>query len=237
MTNGNDPGPSHHHQHHHQHPQHPPPPTSVSHPGYYPSRRESMSGMTPHPTYRHPSPPSNDNSYRHPHASAEQLRPLSSPSLVARERSSTHRYSPYVTHSPYPPPPPRRLSPNQLSLEIPSLSLRERSGPSSAGGAGGSGSGGGGPSSAVMETRITLPPLQAPSQHSLSSSGSSYALPPISAMEDMRGIHATDSAAVLRRLREDDDGPPPPSSYRNGYHEVDASAVKRQRSFSYKPYR
>ncbi|KAF8343275.1 hypothetical protein F5887DRAFT_887098, partial [Amanita rubescens] len=35
-----------------------------------------------------------------------------------------------------------------------------------------------------------------------------YALPPISALEDLRGVHAQDSAAVLRRLTADDDFSP-----------------------------
>ncbi|KAM6489489.1 hypothetical protein JOM56_015046, partial [Amanita muscaria] len=32
-----------------------------------------------------------------------------------------------------------------------------------------------------------------------------YALPPISALEDLRGVNAQDSAAVLRRLTADDE--------------------------------
>ncbi|KAK0472015.1 hypothetical protein IW261DRAFT_822303 [Armillaria novae-zelandiae] len=53
---------------------------------------------------------------------------------------------------------------------------------------------------------IVLPPIRndrsASSKHS---SPSPYALPPISALEDLRGIDVNDSAAVLRRLRSDDD--------------------------------
>jgi len=54
------------------------------------------------------------------------------------------------------------------------------------------------------ERHITLPPVQVP----LGIEGSSsYALPPISAMEDLRGIPTYDSAAVLRRLKSDDNDP------------------------------
>ncbi|KAF4597065.1 hypothetical protein EYR40_007515 [Pleurotus pulmonarius] len=51
--------------------------------------------------------------------------------------------------------------------------------------------------------RITLPPIRHHG-YSDSSGGASYSLPPISALEDLRGVHAHDSAAVLRRLMEDD---------------------------------
>jgi len=84
----------------------------------------------------------------------------------------------------------------------------------------------------IRENRITLPPLQAPLQRSASPGGSSYALPPISAMEDLRGIHANDSAAVLRRLMEDDNERPSSTS-----HEYDSSSKRRRRSFSFQPYR
>ncbi|KXN91755.1 Transcriptional repressor XBP1, partial [Leucoagaricus sp. SymC.cos] len=52
--------------------------------------------------------------------------------------------------------------------------------------------------------RITLPPLRTPLADQRAGS-SSYALPPISALEDLRGIHNNDSAAVLRRLRSGDE--------------------------------
>lgn len=67
----------------------------------------------------------------------------------------------------------------------------------------------------VEHRDIVLPPIQQPlSNISLRGSAgdgsicaaSSYALPPISAMEDLRGVHAHDTAAVLKRLREDNDG-------------------------------
>lgn len=64
--------------------------------------------------------------------------------------------------------------------------------------------------------KITLPPIRSPGGP-LSASASRgfspdnlipYALPPISALEDLRGVHAQDSAAVLRRLIADDDFSP-----------------------------
>ncbi|KAF9072551.1 hypothetical protein BDP27DRAFT_1145724, partial [Rhodocollybia butyracea] len=51
---------------------------------------------------------------------------------------------------------------------------------------------------------ITLPPIS-PATSSRNGNGSSYALPPISALEDLRGININDSAAVLRRLSQDDE--------------------------------
>jgi hypothetical protein len=51
--------------------------------------------------------------------------------------------------------------------------------------------------------QIVLPPIQplAPPRHI---NTTSYALPPISALEDLRGISTYDSAAVLERLKMDD---------------------------------
>ncbi|KAF8631978.1 hypothetical protein AX15_002090 [Amanita polypyramis BW_CC] len=63
--------------------------------------------------------------------------------------------------------------------------------------------------------KITLPPLRGPlsacaapgglSPIAADSNAMPYALPPISALEDLRGVHAHDSAAVLRRLTADDE--------------------------------
>ncbi|KAK2467240.1 hypothetical protein APHAL10511_000789 [Amanita phalloides] len=66
--------------------------------------------------------------------------------------------------------------------------------------------------------KITLPPIRSPggplsasaatrgfSPLATENGSMSYALPPISALEDLRGVHAQDSAAVLRRLTVDDE--------------------------------
>lgn len=53
---------------------------------------------------------------------------------------------------------------------------------------------------------LKLPPIQSMGE---AIPKSPYALPPISAMEDLRGSVTQDSAAVLRRLRMDDDFPRP----------------------------
>jgi hypothetical protein len=60
---------------------------------------------------------------------------------------------------------------------------------------------------------IILPPIQTPihaqsAQHGSAgaTSYSHYALPPISALEDLRGVNCSDSEAVLKRLKEEDDG-------------------------------
>ncbi|EGN99334.1 hypothetical protein SERLA73DRAFT_137641 [Serpula lacrymans var. lacrymans S7.3] len=52
--------------------------------------------------------------------------------------------------------------------------------------------------------KIMLPPIQ-PLAQPRNGGQNSYALPPISALEDLRGISSHDSAAVLRRLKMDDD--------------------------------
>ena len=54
-----------------------------------------------------------------------------------------------------------------------------------------------------LKEEFNLPPIQAPDSNS---SSSSYSLPPISSMEEIRNVAIQDSAAVLRRLRMDDDG-------------------------------
>jgi len=99
----------------------------------------------------------------------------------------THRYQGSYTN--YPPSSYRKpTSPNKigLSLDVHSLSVREPP-----------------PESHIQRDDIKLPPIQ-PLDGS-STSESMYALPPISAMEDLRGSMTHDSAAVLRRLRMGDD--------------------------------
>lgn len=107
-----------------------------------------------------------------------------SDSSSSRERN---RYAPYPPGNVSPVVPTRRPSTaHSLSLDIPSLSLedRERSQPRSS------------------HLQIMLPPVQPPKHDP--QSPALYALPPISALEDLRGVHTHDSTAVLRRLQEDD---------------------------------
>jgi hypothetical protein len=59
--------------------------------------------------------------------------------------------------------------------------------------------------SAEGPSDFKLPPIQSSDTNSYDSP---YALPPISAMEDLKGSITQDSAAVLRRLRMDDDDYP-----------------------------
>ncbi|KAF8885872.1 hypothetical protein CPB84DRAFT_1733850 [Gymnopilus junonius] len=71
-----------------------------------------------------------------------------------------------------------------LSLDTRSLAMRDSS------------------SEPPLKENIKLPPIRAPS--SSDHGDSPYALPPISAMEDLRGSITQDSAVVLQRLRMDD---------------------------------
>ncbi|KAH0833367.1 hypothetical protein J3R83DRAFT_12468 [Lanmaoa asiatica] len=109
-----------------------------------------------------------------------------STSPLVRERSLRSRYSPYpssvVAH--------RKDSSESMSLDIPSISLHDPvPDPRSNG--------------RFPGDEIKLPPIQplAPPRHV---SNPSYALPPISALEDLRGVSSQDSAAVLERLKMDD---------------------------------
>ncbi|KAG6816669.1 hypothetical protein H0H87_004029 [Tephrocybe sp. NHM501043] len=149
----------------------------------------------PQPPYLHTAfyPPTRDvhfhHSYQHPPSSSTHTGPGSPddpPSPTSMSRSSV-RYSPYTSNTQRSPFDGRR----DLSLDIPSLSLRENGtqAPHS--------------HSRVRELdHITLPPIHAPADPD--NSRSLYALPPISAMEDLRGLHVNDSAAVLRRLKADE---------------------------------
>ncbi|KAF8963088.1 hypothetical protein BDZ97DRAFT_2075995 [Flammula alnicola] len=97
-----------------------------------------------------------------------------------------HRYGgSYASHPPTSFRKPTAPTKTGLSLDIRSLSMRDSS------------------SEPALKEDIKLPPIHAPNESS--SSDSPYALPPISAMEDLRGAVTSDSAAVLRRLRMDDD--------------------------------
>ncbi len=111
----------------------------------------------------------------------------SSMERFGQARPPQHRYTPY-------PAPasaivaPRKLSTSSrgsLSLDIPALSLHDA--PRTT------------PSPVRRTVPIQLPPIQQPDTQPV------YALPPISALEDLRGVDAQDSAAVLRRLQSDDD--------------------------------
>lgn len=115
----------------------------------------------------------------HPH--------LHSPALSAADSSrDANMYgSPYAS---YPPSSYRKLStPSKmgLSLDTRSLAMRESS------------------SEPSVKESIKLPPIKAPGGND--PGDSPYALPPISAMEDLRGSITQDSAAVLQRLRMEDD--------------------------------
>ncbi|KAG9316115.1 hypothetical protein JVU11DRAFT_3790 [Chiua virens] len=109
-----------------------------------------------------------------------------SSSPLGRERSLRSRYSPYPSSAVGQ----RRTSSDCMSLDIPSISLHETiPDPRSA--------------SRLPGDEIKLPPIHplAPPRHV---SNPSYALPPISALEDLRGVSSQDSAAVLERLKMDD---------------------------------
>lgn len=62
---------------------------------------------------------------------------------------------------------------------------------------------------------VMLPPIQSSDTKGYNSP---YSLPPISAMEDLKGAIAQDSAAVLRRLRMDDDDYPRSKVLRENLH-------------------
>ncbi|KAG6865392.1 hypothetical protein C0991_002973 [Blastosporella zonata] len=140
-----------------------------------------------------PHDPGNPRHYQHPSTSSTHNRPVSpdDPASPASTSRNSVRYSPYNSHAPYPTKRSSFDGRRDLSLDIPSLSLRDHAGqpPQS--------------SSRTQEIEhITLPPIRHPADSS--QSRSSYALPPISAMEDLRGLHVQDSAAVLRRLKADE---------------------------------
>lgn len=141
---------------------------------YPPGQPASLPSMV----YRDPA------SYSHPQPTSLPLHISSSASPIMRERSVRSRYSPY--------PPSRKPSvatSDSISLDIPSISLQDMHYDSRNG--------------KLPGDQIVLPPIQplAPPRHI---NTTSYALPPISALEDLRGISTHDSAAVLERLKMDD---------------------------------
>ncbi|TFK63154.1 hypothetical protein BDN72DRAFT_333537 [Pluteus cervinus] len=166
---------------------------------------------------------------RSPSERSSALPPTSGPGLgiehhhlhLAQQRgasggsSTSIRYSPYSSHASIGN---RRASTSGPTissstrainaLEIPSMSSRDY--PTSSRASIGSMQPPTRPPSSLLEHPITLPPVRAPAQ---GTSQLPYALPPISALEDLRGAYPNDSAAVLRRLKGDDE--PEPSTRQN----------------------
>jgi hypothetical protein len=130
------------------------------------------------------------SSYSHSQPTNPPLHLSSSASPIMRERSVRSRYSPYPASSFLSSRKPSVATSDSVSLDIPSISLHD---PESDGRNG-----------KFPGDQIVLPPIQplAPPRHI---SSPSYALPPISALEDLRGISTHDSAAVLKRLKMDDE--------------------------------
>jgi hypothetical protein len=134
-----------------------------------------------HPRHSYPYPPPIDRSISSP-------APKSPGGSATTSHVSAPRYSPYTGHCP----PPRRRPSDEirgpLSLDIPSQTFGDYEH---------------GHNITSTMNHITLPPIR--STTVASNSQSPYALPPITALEDLRGLHTHDSAAVLRRLRSDED--------------------------------
>lgn len=128
--------------------------------------------------------------WRQPHTQSPSLASIS-PSISPKYREQPRaRYSPYPSQSQTLHRKHSAPSSHSPSLDIPTLSLRDRN------------------SDSELRPRraeqINLPPIH--TSHSRGSSGqSSYALPPISTLEHSRGNHSLSSAEVLRRLKMDDD--------------------------------
>jgi hypothetical protein len=128
--------------------------------------------------------------YSHSQHTNPPLHISSSASPIMRERSARSRYSPYPASSFLPSRKPSIAISDSVSLDIPSISLHDPDND--------------GRNGKFPGDQIVLPPIQplAPPRHINSPS---YALPPISALEDLRGISTHDSAAVLKRLKMDDE--------------------------------
>ncbi|KAJ7680048.1 hypothetical protein B0H17DRAFT_1206193 [Mycena rosella] len=140
---------------------------------------------------------------------SSQHSPMERLNQSSRDR---HRFTPYPAGSSAMPPP-RRISTSSrgsLSLDIHSLSIHDGNRAT--------------PSPARPVDPIQLPAIQAPANgdaHSI------YALPPISALEDLRGLDTQDSAAVLRRLQQTDD-----DTYSEPEHAGEGYQQRSRRSFS-----
>ncbi|KAF9448493.1 hypothetical protein P691DRAFT_800639 [Macrolepiota fuliginosa MF-IS2] len=158
-----------------------------------------------------PSSPGHGYLSHHPRLERYQLPPpMPGPPPPGTIKDPVTSVGSNVRYSPYVGhPTSRKLSSGSLSLEI--------------------------PSSVPDPERITLPPLRAPPADQ--GPGSSYALPPISALEDLRGINNNDSAAVLRRLRLDDEAMAYSHSHsRTASQDDNEKAWMRRHSLAAQPY-
>lgn len=182
---------------HAQTPRHQPPPFYPAPPLRYPGENHTQQVYHQH---------SQTNVVQTPTASSPAL---SQSSSISRDRSSSTRYSPYPGPSGHQQRKSDQSTRGSLSLDIPSLTLHERP-----------------PSRLTPTERIVLPPIQPPT-HLRTTAHTGYALPPISALEDLRGIYSHDSAAVLRRLQADDSESEQPT---------EQQLRTRRRSLSAPPY-
>ncbi|KAK7043876.1 hypothetical protein VNI00_008042 [Paramarasmius palmivorus] len=133
------------------------------------------------------------------HPILEPQSQYSSDTLPPTDKSGSRvnsRYSPYPSHSPTLMAPKHASQRGSIALDVPPIPVQS---PRSA-------SVGHVPLQLPHEQNIVLPPIspgmlapRAPATET-----TPYALPPISALEDLRGISANDSAAVLRRLQSPD---------------------------------
>jgi hypothetical protein len=163
--------------------------TGSSVPYHHSDQRAAMSYNEGYSYPSHPQIPQHVDKRVSPPPQRGYITSPSSSSPLVYERSVRTRYSPYPSPATVPPRKTSASTSESLSLDIPSISLHD-------------------PSAHLSRRQpgdqIKLPPIQplAPPRHIGSSS---YALPPISALEDLRGISSQDSAAVLERLKMDDD--------------------------------
>lgn len=128
-----------------------------------------------------------DDGRRSPRQRGHNTTPSSSSSSpLVHERSV--RYSPYPGSTTIAVRKSSTSTSDSVSVDIPSLVLHDR----------------GGVGSKFPGDQIKLPPIQ-PLAPPRTINNPSYALPPISALEDLRGVSSQDSAAVLERLKMDDE--------------------------------